>query len=749
MRFLPIRPDFETFAASTRYVLCLLLVSESRLDCTDSAKTWDMPIFWRRVAQTRNTRISSSLTNATRVRPPTTTASRNRLGVNPVSTFIYSAILAAAAVVDSTRKDDRRKKLDRAIEKANKDLEALEQQQQRRLAALSLSKSRVDDISKLVVEGQWFWEDVFQWADQELRMREQLGFRDWKGIRLSVLETLSTSEVEEALRHDGLLAYKADPPDGLISLKKLKTLEWSVAKLAYQILQLISMDKTPRDCQPCESSMGTTKLDLEMGIRRANRRLAELSLRSQDRHDFENFASPQAPRYTWNPCGGSITQHARSNAVINSEPVTLLYRSLQELFDAFQPEEDEIVNLIINVCHRLLVSKAPPDVHTYTLLITQFSSLRQFDLVKMLLVSVAACRIRPDQALLGAMLDYYTAVDDKEGFMLLISQMKGFSGGLMLAHPDKRITRATLDQYRFFSRESSPFCTATSNQDPRQRVDLFIEKTYRVKFSRNVRAIVQKPPKDEKVYGALLRGAVSFFGDKQAMVNYINMISEGLKPTLSVLTSILQCCCYYKDWLVGKLVWHKIHELPRGPDKSAYFWMLRLCQRCHKQVTFRDLLLEGVKRNVLSGRVYEHRGYIKLLDVEALWKAVRMRAKIYHPPPIKTLAEKREWYEASLRIIGEKMASSARRFGYIQPKMSRAEAIGHSLSSRILALFENNEILRLGRCVVRMDDNFNPMKISPRGDRHGEDLNHTISLAYDFLALPPPSVSASLSSMSP
>lgn len=708
-----------------------------------------MPILWRRVAQTRNTRISSSLTNATRARPSTTTASRNRLGINPVSTFIYSAILATAAVVDSTRKDERRKKLDRAIEEANKDLEALEQQQQRRLAVLSLSRSRVDDVSKLVVDGQWFWEDVFQWADQELRTREQLCFQDWKGIRLSVLETLSTSEVEEALRHDGLLAYKADPPNGFISLKKLKTLEWSVAKLAYQILQLLSKDKTARDCQPCEPSMGTMELDLNKGVRRANRQLAELSLLSQDRHDFEKFASPQAPRYTWNPYESPITHHAASCSVINPESVTLLYRSLQELFDAFRPNENQITGLIINVCHRLLVSKAPPDVHTYTLLITQFSSLRQFDLVKMLLVSVADCHIRPDQALLTAMLDYYTALDDKEGFRLLISQMKGFSGGLMLAHPDKRITSATLDQYRFFSHKSSPCCTATSNQDSRQRVDLFTEKAYRVKFGRNVRAIVQKPPKDEKVYEALLRGAVSFFGDKQAMVFYINMISEGLKPTLSVLTSILQCCCYYKDWLVGKLVWHKIHELAQGPDKSAYFWMLRLCQRCHKQVTFRDLLLDGVKRDVLSGRVYEHRGHIKFLDVEALWKAVRMRAKIYHPPPITTLAEKREWFEASLRVIGEKMASSARRFGYIQPKMSRAEAIGHSLSSRILALFENNEIPGLGHCAVRMDDNVNLMKASPRGDRDGEDLHPPLSLAYDFLAFPQPSVSASLLSLSP
>lgn len=708
-----------------------------------------MSIFWRRVARTRNTRISSSLTNVTRVRPSTTTASGNRLGINPVSTFVYSAILATAAIIDSTRKDERRKKLDRAIEEANKDLEALEQQQQRRLAVLSLSRSRVDDVSKLVVEGQWFWEDVFQWADQELRNREQLGFQDWKGIRLSVLETLSTSELEEALRHDGLLAYKADPPDGFISLKKLKTLEWSVAKLAYQIVQLLSKNKTARDCQPCEPCMGTMEIDLKKGILRANRRLAELSRLSHSRHDFEKFASPQAPRYTWNSWESPITHHAESSAVIDPQSVALLYRSLQELFAAFQPNEDEIVNLIINVCHCLLVSKAPPDVDTYTLLITQFNSLRQFDLVKMLLDSVADCHIRPNQALLSAMLDYYTAMDDNEGFKLLISQMKGFTGGLMLAHPDKRITRATLDQYRFFSQKSSPYSTATSNQDSRQRVDLFAEKASRVKFGRNVRAIVQKPPKDEKVYEALLRGAVTFFGDKQAMVNYINMISEGLEPTLSALTSILQCCCYYKDWLVGTLVWHKIHKLAQGPDKSAYFWMLRLCQRCHKQVIFRDLLLEGVKRKVLSGGVYEHRSHIKVLDVEALWKAVRMRAKIYHPPPITTLAAKRAWFEASLRVIGEKMASSARRYGYIQPKMSRAEEIGHSLSRRILALFENNEIPKLGHCVMRMDDNINLMKESRSGDRYGDDLHHTISLAYEFLALPPPSVSASMLSIRP
>lgn len=639
--------------------------------------------------------------------------------------------------------------MDRAIEEANKDLEALEQHQQRRLAALSLSRSRVDDISKLVVEGQWLWEDVFQWADQEIRTREQLGFQDWKGIRLSVLEALSTSEVEDALRHDGLLAYKADPPEGLISLKKLKTLEWSVAKLAYQILQLLSTEKLARNVQSSESSMRRMKFDFEMEIKAANRRLTELSLLSQGHHDLEKFPSPQAPRYTSNPCESPITQPARSSVIINSDLMALLYRSLRELFDAFQRNEDKIFSLIINACHHLLVSEAPPDVHTYTLLITQFSSLRQFDLVKFILASVADCHIRPDQALLSAMLDYYTAAGDMEGFRKLISQMKGFSGGLMLAHPDKRITRATLDQYRFFSRKSPHCSTATSNQDSRRRIDLFIEKAYGMKFDRNVRAIVQKPPKDEKVYEALLRGAVRFFGDKQAMLNYINMISEGLKPTLSALISILQCCCYYKDWLAGKLVWHKIHELAQGPDKSAYFWMLRLCQRCHKQVTFRDLLLEGVKCNVLSGGVYEFREHIRFLDVEALWKAVSKRAKIYHPPPMPTLSEKREWFEACLRIIGEKMASSARRFGYIQPKMSRAEAIGHSLSRRILALLENDEIPGLGRRGVRMDDNFIDMKESQPGDLNSEDLHPISNLAYDFLTLSSPPASASILSLSP
>ncbi|MCJ1345191.1 hypothetical protein MMC31_003397 [Peltigera leucophlebia] len=706
-----------------------------------------MPTSWTRVAQTRSTRICSSLTNATRARPTTTTTSRNRLGINPVSTFVYSAILATAAIVDSARKDERRKKLDRAIEEANNDLKALEQQQQRRLARLSLSRSRVDDISKLVVEGHWFWEDVFQWADQEIRTRERLGFQDWQGIRLSVLETLSTSEVEETLRHDGLLAYKADPPDGLISLKKLKTLEWSVAKLAYRILQLLSTDKTARESQPSESSVGRMKLDFGIEIKQANRRLTELSLLSQGRYDFEMFASPQAPRYTSNPCASPITQHAGSGAIIHPESVALLNRSLRELFHGFQPNEDKIFNLIINVCHRLLVSKAPPDVHTFTLLVTQFSSFQRFDLVKIILASVADSHIRPDQGLLSAMLDFYTATDDIEGFRKLVSQMRGFSGGLMLAHPDKRITRATLDQYRFFSRKGSHYYNATSNQDSRKRVDLFTEKAYGIKFDRNVRAIVQKPPKDEKVYEALLRGAVSFFGDKQAMINYISMISEGLQPTLSALTSILQCCCYYKDWLVGKLVWHKIHQLAQGPDKSAYFWMLRLCQRCHKQVPFRDLLLEGVKRNVLSGGVYEFRQHIKHLDVEALWTAVRKRAKIHHPPPMTTLAEKREWFEASLRVIGEKMASSARRFGYIQPKMSRAEAIGHSLSSRVLALFENEGIQGLGRCGMRMDDNSNDKRQSQPGDRYGKDFQLPTSLAYDFLALPPTSVSVSLLSL--
>lgn len=606
------------------------------------------------------------------------------------STIFYSTVFAAAAVLDSKRKDARRKDWDKRIREAKEDLRTLDEQQQRRLEALS---SNADDIGKLIKEGRWFWEDVFDWADRETQHRERLGFKDWKGIRLSVLESLSTYEIEEALRHDMLLLHQDDNSNdystsqkGVISMKKLKTLEWSIAKLAYQILQHLSIGKKARDSQSVVSEQlpqddRRKELDLSKEIQQTNQRLYELSKLSQGRGDFEGFMSPHAPMYS-------------SSSIIDHEKLASLNTSLHNLFQTFRREVENMDSLIAKVCYRLLVSDVPPDVHTYTLLATKFSSLEQYDLVKIILASAAECRVRPNTALMNASLNYYVSVKDIQGFKTLVSQMKGFDGGLILAHPDKRITRATRGRYRFYSRlkRGSPQYIKSS-EDCRPRIDMFLEKIHgRNLFPRKVK-IIQRSPRNEDVYGALIRGALKLFGDKQGMSYYIKMISEGFQPTLALLTSILQSCCFRKEWKAGSLVWCQIQELAPGPDESAYWWMLRLCQRCKKRGTFLSVLSEGANRGILPGRVYQFRDLIDSLDVDGLIESVTALIRLYQPlGHEKPLSEKRERFEKLLALIGDRMASTARRLGHIELRLRHGPAIGHMHSSKILSLRENNEI---------------------------------------------------------
>lgn len=639
-----------------------------------------MQTLWARAAQTRCTcKYSSYLSNTTTLaRRTITAASKNRLRPKNISTVFYSTVFAVAAVVDSKRKDARRKEWDIVIGEAREDLKFLEDEQQRRLEALS---GNPDDLRKLAREGMCTWEDVFEWSNKEIRARNALGFQDWKGIPLGVLKTLSTSEIEDTLNNDGIFHRRIDDHKGsgsqeyVLPTKKLKTLEWSIAKLAYRLLQQKSRNQTARDNQTamCEELPHTSTagwLDLSQESNEAHRRLIELRQRYSFSDEFDGFSSPNLPKYS-------------KNRSISPQKVAVLNSSLKDTFFNCSCNGDTADALIAKICYQLLISDVPPDIYTYTLLITKFTFLEHYDLVKSVLVSMKECHIRPNEESLIACLDYYTAAKDVHGFKKLVGQMKGFNGGLSVAPPDAKITRATVGLYRFYSglKKDSPRYVP-SNKDPRR-----IKRSLNMEHCVHSVKIIRKAPMNQAIYGALIHGALKLFGSKQAMINYISMISEGIEPSLEILTSILQSCCHAKDWVSGRLVWTYIQNLARGADHLAYHWMLRLCQKCREKGTFWKVVQEGVRRGVILPTANEFRKLIANLEADALISYARERFELYQGPMCgSSLTETREWIEKMLVVRAEKMASTARLFGYWELGQRCSPTIGHWISIKIEAL---------------------------------------------------------------
>lgn len=690
--------------------------------------------------------------NATAVsRRVGTDAFKYRLRSRDVFTVLYSSVMVSAVVADSTRKNADRKALGSAIEDAKADLKKLEDRQQSRVEALLKKpnlmklkahgqwtrenrKSRVDaiqscsaeEVKRMAVQGRWTWEDIFEWTERETRRRESLGFKDWTGIPLRILENTPKSKIDDGLRTDPLLnkmANNADSknigdPTRSFSWKKVKTLEWSVTKLVSKYLwhspePQVSMDNDCALDQLSSDSQGKNvkkslrEIDFELAliIRDADNHILELRrIPQESKFNFQGFQSPQAPRY---------------QCLYDHYKVALLNRNIAEIFHAFRREEETLAPLIDKICYQLLASSVPPNIETYTILMINFGALGFNTLVRKTLLSAQESHIRPDENAITALLDFYSSTQNTTGFRILTGKIKGFHGGFSLAHPDIKVTPLTLSKYRFMTglKKKKTKNYTDSNIDPRN-------ETFPKHAPSKIIRIYQKPPMNEEVYGALIHGGLNLFGDKQAMVNYINLINEGYKATIEILTYIIQYCCVKRDWDGGMFAWEKIQDTDNGADFHAYRWMLRLCQVCRYRRMFRELIREGIGRGVLPSSIRCFKEQIASMEADTLIKltkkheelAERLRAGSILREPLDQLVR-------YLAVISFKIAGIAKRFGDIELSVGHFPGLGNTLCDRIE--LERDEIMTWARTLSKEKREGNKvmyMELREEGERMKEAL---------------------------
>lgn len=583
-----------------------------------------------------------SSTNALTRRATTATA-RRRIRFGNAFTVFSSSLAATAAFADSTRKDVRRREWERVISETRAEIEAKEIDHQSRLAVLTEITERevfadsqyamVEDQNQQF-EGQPIrkvsdpygprprasapdlkrdsWGDVFEWAAQQDQVRAASGFQDWRGPPLSLLQKLSTDQLEELLLDDRLLRrfYGGQDCSTLVdetssltwSSKKLRTLEWSVAKLVYQLLLHCSENPlatgkervallllsgegvSGKPSSKAEESLENPEVKSledqvlhgaahpaptpdkeparEMSSHGTNiyRTLAHIDtlLRSLhlDRKDdslYEDFESPKLPTYRSGP------SHDYGN-------VTALNKALYALLHWMERERD-LSSLMTKICYNLLTSKNPPNINTYNLLLVRFCKLGNEDLVQAVLVSMRESHIRPNEVTHSTVLRFFTTTNNAFEFKVYLNRMKGYRGGLALAKPGQQISPIAMHTVRSFGQDGAK--------------------------------LAEKARMNGEVYVSLIVGALKFLSSQSAMFHYRNMISEGWKPNTEILTAILRHCCYRSDWNAGLLVWNQILEIGHRASTLSYQWVLRLCQVCGQQEMLDQILRAGVDRGAL------------------------------------------------------------------------------------------------------------------------------------------------------
>ncbi|KAL9127713.1 MAG: hypothetical protein Q9217_003464 [Psora testacea] len=521
--------------------------------------------------------ISSTSTIARR---KATAYTRRRLGRPDVFTVFSSTLALSAAIADSTRKEARNRQWDRAISETRSEMEAAEIDQERRIASLVEAQDHFDlekkvssetPIRLIVFPRRQEWMDVLSWAARQDVQRAAAGFQEWRGVPLELLQNLSESDLQQLLSDKRLLhrfyggpdcsSLVADPPSWTMSTKKLRTLEWSGLKLVLRLLLHSSQESSEGGPQPTAKTvfrlLSRERVHWQEKAQEANKRLALLF--SNDKHSniYCNFPSPEAPQYDYSP-GAHDDELVESNIALQA--------ILGELTAC-------CLDKISKICAHLLLLHVAPNIHTYNLLLVRFCRLQEDALVHAVLDSMRESHVRPNEITHATILRFFTVCEDKQGFRSYLCQMNGLQQGLALAHPERGIHPIAGSRYHRFGLQNHK--------------------------------LAEKARMNSEVYSSAIVGLLKMFRREEAMWYYRNMISEGWKPTVEILTALIQDCYDIADFASGLKIWVYLRRMRRkgiNIGRSAYESMLRLCDRCGRDRLYDMILKEGVQESILPQR---------------------------------------------------------------------------------------------------------------------------------------------------
>lgn len=513
-------------------------------------------------------------------------------------------------MIDSVRKDARSKQWDKVIEEGNKQVEAVDLDQKSRVRALldRTEQRLVQDAHKqrqalrdqkppfLYTDSEsgldWSWQGVFAWTTERDRLRVATGFEDWRGPPLSLLRNLTTPELQELLTDKRVLRHfyggpdcanlEPDPARLRLSTKKTRTLEWSVAKLVLRILRTVCGEESYKHLTDVPTNYLASVIPLETDLSlskswddklaQANAKLDELYSHAEDSGIYDYFEQPTAPSYD------------SEMETVNDDLIHLnatLHATLQDM-----KANNKLNSLMARICQQLLLSRSPPNVHTFNLLLVRFCELGENALVHFVLESMWESHIRPNEITHATVLRFFTVTGNKAEFSLYVKRMRGLKRGLALADPDRTL---------------SPLV--------RSQVHL---------FGSGLQKIAEKARMNQEVFTALIVGTLRFFEHEDAMYWYRAMIDQGWRPSAELLVAILRECCLRADWNAGMAVWQEFSNEALQVTKVAYEWMLRLCQRCQQYQLYSTILQEGVKRGALTARLLSSPTQTKSEDIRVL-----------------------------------------------------------------------------------------------------------------------------------
>jgi hypothetical protein len=541
---------------------------------------------WSQVGRVRcNCRCPSCLTiNHALVRRVSTAIGRIRARPKTSSTFLYSAIFAAASVTDGHFKRQRRGLWDDAIKRAHEQLEATQRsikdhperrfdedikpqeeepgrskiRRKERNANSTLGYERQDNHVNLMDLN-----NVMKYAPRPggpkppaPRTTEPTHYPSKWGAEWSAPQSLWSGEIRRAKAYERRW-----------SKKKMAKAELAAARLAVELTMLIDLENQ-------------TMINLVV-LPEAVREIARLS-RTEQRQllsDLKSDLINADALDSWESRRGSIAemtipQYSQRDDNSHYPIVEELNESILGLLKAFKNEEISFKALIVKITHNLLVSPAPPDLQTINILLLGFHGLdarihHRHRVVDTLIHFCRTVKIRPNEVTCATILSNYIKRNLPEKFVDFIALMRAADGtrGLMLAKPEIHIT-----------------ATSQGRLIPHDEIK---GKTF------------QAVNPSALVFWQVVRGVLKFSGIQEAIEICKNFgkLAWGLDRTC--LFELLRRCVKEEDWESGIWVWeqvqifHKRHQMDVG---GILGMMLALCLKCGEKEMFERIFKDALEQ---------------------------------------------------------------------------------------------------------------------------------------------------------
>ncbi|KAK8134391.1 hypothetical protein PG984_006403 [Apiospora sp. TS-2023a] len=353
-----------------------------------------MHALWSRAVQAQSScRCRGCFHSATTItRRATTAVSRRRVTAADIFTACYTTILGTAAVVDAHRKEARKNELDEKLDRARAALSSLAIQDapnRNEASACEPSSSSPTFAETPIGESEYeagipststasLLKELGDLAASTYRSTTRSWCQhqvDWAAVEAAISAEEQDSGIH--LRH---------PHTEVQIARTTQTIETLVWQLLWQCRE--SMDQKPQS-------------------------LAENQKQESILEEVEKLRTgPHYPSYE-NPIADSGGA---------AEARALLSESFRRIFDK-TPDVNEVVG---KICHNLLLSRTPPNIHNYNALIAGFNRIQRPDLAQSVVDSyLADTRWPATQQTMVCLLNHAVAANDIEQFRNIVRRMRG------------------------------------------------------------------------------------------------------------------------------------------------------------------------------------------------------------------------------------------------------------------------------------------------------------------------------------